>query len=104
MYMLVDRILEYYGLNPIAYGDIADKWIVVFSETLLSSYIYFPIICAAIPVIYLFLRRKKYAKDKKIFRKKVIKYALIGLAIGLFLPYAIIVITAGLAQRDLYGG
>ncbi|OGY31516.1 MAG: hypothetical protein A3C02_00760 [Candidatus Andersenbacteria bacterium RIFCSPHIGHO2_02_FULL_45_11] len=68
--MLVDKILEYYGRNPAVYPGAEDKWIVVFSETLLSSYIYLPFIFALLPWVYFFIGKKQLIKKMEQYLEK----------------------------------
>lgn len=102
--MLVDKILEYYGINPEAYPEIGDRWNVVFSEFLLSSYIYFPFIFALLPWLYFFLKKNQYAKNKRKFIKKIVIASIIGFLIGCMMPFLVFGIAASLAASALYGG
>lgn len=104
--MLVDRILEYYGRNPKFYSETAngDKWIIVASELFVSSFVYFPIVFGLLPLIYLFIKRKQYKRNKKKFIAKIIFYPIGGAIVGFIVLWVLIGISASLAARDLYGG
>lgn len=102
--MLVDTLLKYYGRNPEVYSESGDKWIKVFSEFLLSAYIYFPIILALLPWIYFVWKKEQHIKDRKKFTKNTIIASIVGLVLGLMTPYIILAIAAGLAAKSLYGG
>lgn len=102
--MIVDRILEYYGINPAVYPVVEDKWIVVVSEILLSAYIYIPITFGLLGLLYLYTRRKKYRKNPKKFVAMIVLYPLVGGIVGCVVIYIIIAIIAALAVNSLYGG
>lgn len=102
--MLVDRILEYYGDSPIVYIDNQDKWVGVASHVFVSSFIYFPIVFGILPLIYLFIKRRQYKKDKKKFITKIIFYPIGGAIVGFIVLWVLIGISASLAARGLYGG
>lgn len=102
--MLVDRMLEYYGDKPIVYVSAQDKWIAATSHVFVSSFIYFPIVFGLLALVYLFVKRDQYKKDKKKFIAKIILYPIGGAIVGYVVLWVIIGILASLAARDLYGG
>lgn len=100
--MLVDKILEFYGINPIAYPEIGDRWIVATSEIFVSSFIYFPIFFGLLPLVYLYIKREQYKKDKKKFITKFITYPIVGAIIGVLVLYVMLGGVASLGARSFY--
>lgn len=102
--MVVDTLLRYYGINPEAYPEVGDRWMVVSIEAFLSGYYFIPIIFALLPWAYFFWKKGRHIKDRRKFIKNTIIASLAGLALGLMTPYIILAITAGLAAKSIYGG
>ncbi len=102
--MLVDKILEYYGDSPLVYIDMQDKWIAVLSHIFVSSFIYFPVFFGLLPLIYLFIKRSKYKKDKKKFITKIILYPIGGAISGILILWLILGIVASMGAKSFYEG
>lgn len=102
--MLVDKILEYYGDNPAAYVSNSDKWISASAAMFVSSFIYFPIFFALLALLYLFIKRKEYTKDKKKFILRIFLYPIAGAIVGCVVLYLLLGIIASLGVRSYYAG
>ncbi|OGY31399.1 MAG: hypothetical protein A3C02_01265 [Candidatus Andersenbacteria bacterium RIFCSPHIGHO2_02_FULL_45_11] len=102
--MLVDKILEWYGRNPEVYPSSGDKWVVASSEIFVSSFIYFPIFFGLLPLVYLYIKRKNYKKDKKKFIAKIILYPIAGAIGGVIILSVLLGIVASMGAKSFYEG
>ena len=102
--MLVDELLWFYEINPAAYPIVQDKWSALIAEVFVRSFIYFPIVFGVLPLVYLYVKRKKYRKDRKGLIIRTIIYPIAGATFGFFILYLILGALASITAYELYGG